>query len=138
MITLKFICCKSKGITGFYFHCALSESADPVLRALGIQHNRNGLIQLFTHRLDQIDLFLMLLVGTVGKIQSGNIHARLTHLSQHLLILTGRTYGTDNFRLSPNLPRHLQKYSNCIYAHLIVAQALRFVNGFCCQRISMS
>ena len=71
---------------------------DPVLRSLGVQHNGNGELQLLPDLPDQIDFLLMLLVRAMRKIQARHIHARQTHLSQGLLIFTGRPNGADDFR----------------------------------------
>ena len=76
---------------------AVFEGTDPVLGALGIQQDGNGQIQLGADLFDEVDLLLLLLMGAVGEIQPGHIHARQAHLLQSLLILGSRTDGANNF-----------------------------------------
>ncbi len=43
---------------------------------------------------------LVLLVGAVGKIETGNVHAIVDQMAQHTFLIGGRAKGTNNFRLS--------------------------------------
>ena len=81
-------------------HLARGKGADPVLGSLGIQHNGNGQAQLLPDALDQLNLLFMFLMGPVGEIQPGNVHAGQAHLRQRLLVLTGGANGTNNFRFA--------------------------------------
>ena len=76
------------------------EGADAVLRALGVQHDGDGQVELLPDLLDEIDLLLLLGMGTVGEVQAGHVNARLTHGRKDLLRLAGRADGTDNLCFS--------------------------------------
>ena len=76
---------------------ALLEGADAVLGALGIQHDAQRHPQLAADLLDQVDLLLVLGVGTMGEIQTGHVHAGFDHLGQSLLVFGGRADGADDF-----------------------------------------
>ena len=82
------------------------ESFDAVFRPLGVEHDRNGQLQLLPNPLDQVDFLLVLLVRAVRKIEARDIHARQAHLRQGFLVFAGRPDGADNFRFPhwDNLP----------------------------------
>ena len=77
------------------------KGADAILRTLGVQHNGNGQAQLLPHALDELDLLTVLLVGAMGKVQPGHIHARLTQAGQRLLV-TGRADGAYDLCFTHN------------------------------------
>ena len=72
------------------------KGADAVLRALCVQQDGNGLLQLLPNLFDQVHFHLLLLMGAMGEIQAGNIHAGLDHAGEDLLIGTGRADGADD------------------------------------------
>ena len=100
LITLYLICSKGKGGAICYSNLAVFKKTGAVFRALGVQHDGDGKIELRTDLLDAVNEHLMGLMGTVGEVEPGDIHARLTHFRQSLLVLAGRTNSTNNLRLS--------------------------------------
>ena len=98
---------KTEDIALFHHNLTVLKSTDSVFRALGIQHDSNGHTKLFANTLDQINLRLVFFVRTVGKIQSGHIHTRLTHLCQSLFVFTCRADGADNFCLTHRMTSFL-------------------------------
>ena len=76
------------------------KGAYTVLGSLGIEHYRERNAELASHRLDKVNLLLMLLVSAMGKIQSCDVHPRFYHIYQSLLILAGGSYRTYYLRLS--------------------------------------
>ena len=81
-------------------HGTVREGFDSVFRSLCVQHDGDGQVQLFPHRADQLNAPQVLLVGSVGKVQPGNVHTRLTHGGEGFFILTRRADGTDDFGFS--------------------------------------
>jgi hypothetical protein len=73
-------------------------------------------------------------MGTMRKVQAGNVHTGLTHLSQGLLILAGGADGTDDFCLSHTLTsfvgKILVKQQSYNQAFNILSQGNLFVNAF--------
>ena len=61
----------------------------------------------------------MLLVGTVGKIEAGYIHAIGNQIAQHTFLIGGRTKGANNFRLSHAI--YLRQLSLTYIRHSIPA-----------------
>ena len=60
-------------------------------------------MQLFPYLFNQLDLFKMLLVGAVRKVEAGYIHAGFTHPGQSLFIRAGRADGTYDLGFSHNI-----------------------------------
>ena len=79
---------------------AVFECAGPVLGSLGVEHDGNGQIQLLTDLFDHVDLCQLLFVRAVGKIEAGNVDARLAHGGKNSRVTAGRTDGSDNFCFS--------------------------------------
>ena len=86
-------------ITVFQHYASVAEGLDAVFRALGIQHDGDGQIELFAHALDGCDFFGVFFVRTVGKIEARHIHAGESHLREHFFGFAGRADRADNFRL---------------------------------------
>ena len=68
MITYDIICRKRKNVSVCKFNFFIFKSFNPVFRTFGIQHDRNRKIEFFADFFDQVDLNLMLLMRTVGKM----------------------------------------------------------------------
>ena len=96
-VSLHLVCRKGKALTLDQGHATVFKGLDTVLGTLGVQHDGNGHIQLGSYLLDAVNSFLMILVGIMGKIQSGYVHARLAKSAQGIFALSGRSYGTNNF-----------------------------------------
>ena len=79
---------------------AVFECAGPVLGSLGVEHDGNGQIQLLADFFDHVDLCQLLFVRAVGKIEAGNVDARLAHGGKNSRVTAGRTDGSDNFCFS--------------------------------------
>ncbi len=79
---------------------AVLEGLDAVFRALGVQHDGDGLIQALPHLLDVGDLLGVLLVGAVGEVDAGHVHARLHHRREGLGRLAGGADGADDLGLA--------------------------------------
>ena len=70
----------------------------PDLRALCVKHDANRQAELCAAGLDQVHTLLVLLVGAVAEVQTGNVHARLHHALKHFLVVGRRAERTDDFR----------------------------------------
>ena len=76
---------------------AVLEGAQADLRAFGIQHGSNWQVQLFAQGAQGVKTPLVLLVITVGKVETGNVHAILHQLAQNTWLFGRRAHRTDNF-----------------------------------------
>ena len=94
--SLHLVCGKGKGISLLQLHLSILKCTDPVFRSFGIQHNGDGQVHVRPDLLDQIKFFFMLCVGTMGKIQSGQIHAGFKHFPERLFIIAGRSDGAHD------------------------------------------
>ena len=66
------------------------------LGALGVEQDADGLANLGGAATDALDATLVLLIGTVGEVETGDVHARLDHLANSLVVVTGGTHGANN------------------------------------------
>ena len=66
------------------------------LGALGVEQDADGLANLGGAATDALDATLVLLVGAVGEVEAGDVHARLDHLANGLVVVTGGTHGANN------------------------------------------
>ena len=76
------------------------EHADTVLRALGVQHDRNRQLQLLPNLPNRPDPLQMFLVISVGEVQPSHVQSRFAHLGKNSFRLAGRSDGADYFRFS--------------------------------------
>ena len=65
---------------------SIFKGLDAIFGTFGIQHDRNREIELLSDLLDQIDGRLMLLVRSVGKVESRNVHTCESHFRQNILL----------------------------------------------------
>ena len=63
------------------------------LGALGVEQNADGLANLGSAAADALDTTLMLLVGTVREVEASDVHARLNHLADGLVVVARGTHG---------------------------------------------
>ena len=88
-------------IAVFNFHrLVVNKSAQSYFRSLGIHHCSNGKIQFRRNFSYLFNAILMVLVASVRKVESGNIHTMLHKLFYHFLTLCYRTDRTNNFCFS--------------------------------------
>ena len=79
---------------------AALKRADAVFRTFRVEHDGDGQTQLFADLFDHVDLCQLLFVRAVGKIEAGNVDARLAHGGKNSRVTAGRTDGSDNFCFS--------------------------------------
>jgi hypothetical protein len=80
--------------------------ADAVLRALGVQQDGDGHIQLFTDLLYHLDPFFMLLIIAVRKVESRHVHTRKAKSLDSLLVGACGTYCTNDLGFTHNTALH--------------------------------
>ncbi len=73
------------------------EQAGADLGALGVQEDADGLADLLGATTHALDTALVLLVGAVGEVEAGDVHACLEHLANGLVVVTGRAHGANDF-----------------------------------------
>ena len=83
------------------------EQAGADLGALGVEQDADGQIELGGDAADALDAAVVLLVGAVGEIETGDVHARLHHLAQDVVAVAGGTHGAYNFRALVHSDLHL-------------------------------
>ena len=96
LVALHILGGEGEGVAVVQVDLSVLEGLDPVLGALGVQHDGDGQAQLLPDLFDEVHLFLLLLMGAVGEIQPGHVHAGQAHLGQGLLVLAGRADGADD------------------------------------------
>ena len=79
---------------------AVLEGLDADLGALGIQDSSHGDTQLVPDALELGQLSQVALVGAVGEVEAGGVHAGKDQLTDHFLAVHGGTQSADNFCLS--------------------------------------
>ena len=72
------------------------EQAGADLGALGVEQDADGLADLGGAAAHTLDAALMLLIGAMGEVEAGDVHARLQHLADSLVVVTGRAHGTND------------------------------------------
>ena len=87
-------------LTGLEFHGAVLEIAQADLRSLGVQEGGDRKIQLLAHLQHLVKALLVLLVGAMGKIEAGDIHAGLHQFADGLLVIARRSECADDLGLS--------------------------------------
>ena len=79
---------------------AALEILETDLRPLGIHQGRDRFAHLLADADQALEFLPVLLVGPVGKIESGDIHAGVDQSAEHLLALTGGPDRADDFRFA--------------------------------------
>ena len=123
-IAVHLVCGKRKVCAFRNGNLAGGEGSDAIFRTFCVQHNCNRQPQLLPDLLNQFNLFFMLFMGAVGKIQPRNVHAGKAHLCQCLLIFTGRTNGANYFRLSHTMPPISYRF-HCVLFYFTTFHTIR-------------
>ena len=97
-------------------HGAAGKCPQPNLRPLGIEHGCNREPKLLAQTHDLLKPDFIFFVIRMGKIKTGNIHAGLHHLPEHLILIGCRTDGTDDL----------------CFSELLLHGNLSFLPGFRC------
>ena len=74
------------------------EQAGADLGALGVKQDADCHVELGSDAADALDAAVMLLIRAVGEVEAGDVHARLHHFAQRLVVVAGRAHRADNFR----------------------------------------
>ena len=82
--------------------------ADAVFRTFRVEHDGDGQTQLFADLFDHVDLFLVLFVRAVRKVQARDVQPRAAHGGERFFIVTGGTDGTDDLGFSHGNERSFQ------------------------------
>ena len=107
---------QGEGLAGFQHLGAVLEVLQADLRAFGVQQSSHGLAQLLAQGLEQVQTALVLLVGAVGEVEAGNIHAVGDQFTQDAVLVGGRAQGADNFRFSHSKYLRLRSHSLIYFA----------------------
>ena len=91
---------QGEGLAGFQHLDAVLELLQADLRALGVQQSGNGLAQLLAQCLQIGQTAAVLLIGAVGKIEAGHVHAVGDQLAQDIPFVGGGAKGADDLRFS--------------------------------------
>ena len=91
---------QGEGLTGFQHLNAVLELLQADLGAFGVQQGSNGLVQLSADSLQHIQTALVLLIGAVGKVEAGHVHAVGDQLAQDAVLIGRRAKGADDLRFS--------------------------------------
>ena len=70
----------------------------------GVQQGSNGLVQLSADSLQHVQTALVLLVGAVGKVEAGHVHAVGDQFAQDAVLIGRRAQGADDLRFSHKIP----------------------------------
>jgi len=95
---------QGKGLAGFQHLHTVLELLQTDLGALGVQQGGNGLAQLLTQRLQLCQTAAVLLVGTVGEVETGHVHAVCNQVAQDIALIGRRAQGADDLRFSHKIP----------------------------------
>ena len=95
---------QGKGLAGFQHLHTVLELLQADLGALGVQQGGNGLAQLLTQRLQLCQTATVLLVGTVGEVETGHVHAVCNQVAQDIALIGRRAQGADDLRFSHKIP----------------------------------
>ena len=91
---------QGEGLAGFQHLNAVLELLQANLGAFGVQQGSNGLVQLSADSLQHVQTALVLLVGAVGKVEAGHVHAVGDQLAQDAVLIGRRAKGADDLRFS--------------------------------------
>ena len=111
---------QGEGLAGFQHFGAVLEVAQADLGALGVQQGSHRQAQFLADGLQLFKAAQVLLVGAVGKIETGNIHAVGDQLAQDALLIGRRAQGADDLGFSHT---YLQLTSQSL--SFILRQAVR-------------
>ena len=95
---------QGKGLAGFQHLHTVLELLQADLGALGVQQGGNGLAQLLTQSLQLCQTAAVLLVGTVGEVETGHVHAVCNQVAQDIALIGRRAQGADDLRFSHKIP----------------------------------
>ena len=87
---------EGEGCTVGQVYLTALKGAYSVLGALGIKQDCNGQTELLPYLLYRIYSYKVILVSSVRKVESGNIHSRTAKSSEHLLALAGGADGAND------------------------------------------
>ena len=91
---------QGKGLACFQHLHAVLELFQADLGALGVQQSSHGFAQLGTDGFQVVQAALVLLIGAVGKVETGHVHAVGDQLAQHAVLIGGRAQGADDLCFS--------------------------------------
>ena len=83
------------------------EQAGADLGALGVEQDANGLAKLGGDATDALDAAVVLLIGAMGEVEAGDVHARLDHLAQDIIVIAGGTHRAYNLGALEHSDLHL-------------------------------
>ena len=72
------------------------EQAGADLGALGVEQDAHGGAELPGDALDALHAHMVLLVAAVAEVEAGDVHARLHHLAQRIVVIARRSHGADD------------------------------------------
>ena len=80
------------------------------LKALGltdVEQDADGQTELLGNTTDALDATVVLVVGSVREVKTGDVHARLDHLADGLVAIAGGTHGAYNLSALVHSDLHL-------------------------------
>ena len=91
---------EGKVLAGLQVHLSLFKGLQADLWSLGVQQGGHRDVQFFAQVFEHLQPALVVLVGAMGEVEAGHIHAAFHHGLQDFRGVRGRTQGADNFGLS--------------------------------------
>ena len=86
---------------------AVDQKAGADLGALGVEQDADGQTELLGNTTDALDATVVLVVGSVREVKTGDVHARLDHLADGLVAIAGGTHGAYNLGALVHSDLHL-------------------------------
>ena len=86
---------------------AIDQKAGADLGALGVEQDADGQTELLGNTTDALDATVVLVVGSVREVKTGDVHARLDHLADGLVAIAGGTHGAYNLGALVHSDLHL-------------------------------
>ena len=66
------------------------------LGSLGVEQDAHGHTELLGDALDALHALVVLLVAAVAEVEARDVHARLDHLAQRIVVIARRSHGADD------------------------------------------
>ena len=86
---------------------AVDQKTGADLGALGVEQDADGHTELLGNTTDALDATVVLVVGSVREVKTGDVHARLDHLADGLVAIAGGTHGAYNLGALVHSDLHL-------------------------------
>ena len=96
LVAFHVFCGEGEGVALLQKDLAVLERFNAEFGSLGIQHDGKGNVLLIAHLFDRCDLFCVVFISPVRKVDAGNVHAGVRHCGDGLFRFRCRTERTDD------------------------------------------